>query len=269
MVTQRYNNKIHALTLMAAVLLALSTMSLASPAPTSTKFTGRLLVSGQVTVNGVAAAPGVTAMDRTRIRTGSDGLAIVSVAGRGRIEIRPNSDMTLRLSDKTIGGSLVSGEALVSASRGTAVSVNTARGTAVTDGAGESVMLARYEESAPRFAVARSSARVSAGARTEILRPGQEAALSAVEGVGADRSIRISDVTAGVSRELSGNRVSTPEGDVGDLVRTSADRTTGLAGRSPRTTSGRENANRDKVTGRIPPDGVSARRVQDVSRIIP
>jgi hypothetical protein len=104
------------------------------------KAAGEVVSARQTTINGFTAISGATVFTENRIRTGEHGAAVINLGNLGRIEFGPETDMTLRLSETSIGGELRSNHVVVSARAGTAISINTAESVVTTDGRQPAVM---------------------------------------------------------------------------------------------------------------------------------
>jgi len=76
----------------------------------------------------------MTVFSNNRILTGSQGAAVINLGRLGRIECGADTDMTLRLSEESIGGELRSNRVIVSARAGIAIAINTAKSMVITDG---------------------------------------------------------------------------------------------------------------------------------------
>ena len=263
-----------------ALTVALMTGSVMMPGSSALKVqaagkaTGRLLVSGPVSVNGLTAAPGISVVSQSRIRTGADGTAVVSLGRLGRIELGPGSQMILQLADKEIGGNLIAGSVLVSAAQGTAVALNVADATVTTDGQKASVVMASVEGHSSRIATIGGSARVSHGSKVEVLGPGQQALLSldAAGKVGRDGQIGAAD--AALTSRIVNNRgvVDTRLGPLlGGSVGQAGDTVGGVSGDTSRPATGGTLPTRSRRPDirNSPPQGFDSQRARDVSRIIP
>jgi hypothetical protein len=117
-----------------------------SPSKTARKATGEIVSASKTTINGFSAVSGATVFNNNRIRTGKEGAAIINLGRLGRIELGPETDMTLRISEASIGGELRSSQMVVSAQKGVAITVNTAEGVIITDGR-EPTVLSIYADS--------------------------------------------------------------------------------------------------------------------------
>jgi len=105
------------------------------------KVAGELLVSGKnvVTVNGEAAQNGRSIFSSSTIATPADASAIINLGKIGKIELAPDTTLSLSFSEKGISGDLVSGRVTVlSASH--AVSIKTAEGKVLSLNVGESAL---------------------------------------------------------------------------------------------------------------------------------
>lgn len=103
------------------------------------KVAGELLVSGKnvVTVNGEAAQNGRSIFSSSTIATPADSSAIINLGKIGKIELAPDTTLSLSFSDKGISGNLISGQVTV-LSASNAVSIKTAEGKVLNLNAGES-----------------------------------------------------------------------------------------------------------------------------------
>ena len=191
-------------------LALILTISLVNPlcsssglAQVSPKVSGELLASGNVTLNGTTAVPGVTVFGGSRVKTARDGSAIINLGKYGRIELGPDSELTLRLSEAMIGGTLISGQASVNAPAGVGISVSTAHGVAVSDGKEPSGIKVDLTRGQTRVTSTRGGARISGGSRVESLSPGQEISFGASPAVQAPAPVG-SNVGAGGAAAFGG-----------------------------------------------------------------
>ena len=146
-------------------------------AQTAPQASGDLSVTGQVTLNGTPAIAGATVFNDSRIKTARNGAATVNLGKFGRIELGPETEMTVRFSEGTVGGNLLSGRAIVSSPAGVGVSVATADGVAVADGKQAAVLTVDVTCGNTRVASSRSDAKVTAGNKVEYVAAGQEVAV--------------------------------------------------------------------------------------------
>ncbi|HXG91028.1 MAG TPA: hypothetical protein VNN73_01505 [Blastocatellia bacterium] len=63
---------------------------------------GKLFGTGAITIDGEQASEGVTILSGSRVATGEDGAAVVDLGPLGRIELRPNTTITLSFSDTVV-----------------------------------------------------------------------------------------------------------------------------------------------------------------------
>lgn len=112
-----------------AVLCVYSTVSLAAP----NDIKGEITVNGQVTVNGQTAVSNSTVVSGSTITTGADSSAIISLGKNGRVELLPETSITLRYTDNSIIAMLSTGKVRVSNTAGISATVTTKSATVVAD----------------------------------------------------------------------------------------------------------------------------------------
>lgn len=95
--------------------------------------TGEITVTGQVTVNGQPAVSNQTILSGAVITTAAGSSAVVSLGKLGRVEIQPDSNMTLQFSEGSIITSLEAGRVRVSSSSGVAATATTKHATVIAD----------------------------------------------------------------------------------------------------------------------------------------
>jgi hypothetical protein len=185
-----------------AVMLTVSSFTLlvntSALAQTAAKAAGELSVTGNVAINGTSAITGATVFSESKIKTANNGMATVNLGKLGRIQLGPDSEMTLRFAEGTIGGNLTAGRAVVSAPAGVAVSVVTAEGVAAADGKNASTLTVDVTCGNTRVASTRSDAKVTAGSKVEYVAAGSEVSVGTQT---APRCARLS--TANQSQSLS------------------------------------------------------------------
>jgi hypothetical protein len=105
---------------------------------------GRLLAVGSASINGQKAVTGATVFNESRIDvTCAAGNSVTVDLGRlGRVEISPGAEMVVRFSESSIGGELLSGEAMISSAAGVKVVINTPEGVRAFNGQESSVLSA-------------------------------------------------------------------------------------------------------------------------------
>lgn len=146
------------------------------------KSTGELSVSGSVTINGTSAISGSTVFSESRIRTAANSSAIISLGRLGRLQLGPDSEMTVRFSDGSVGGNLVAGRAVASAPAGVAVSIVTAEGVAASRGDKSSALAVDLTCGNTRVLAARSDATVTSAGKVETVVVGKEVAVGQAKG---------------------------------------------------------------------------------------
>ncbi len=129
MLGKNWINKSFTLLTVLAVLCVYSTVSLAALKDVNAEIT----VTGQVTVNGQTAVSGSTVVSGSTITTGTNSNAIVSLGKNGRVELLPETSLTLKYSDTSIIAMLSSGKVRISNSAGVSATVTTKSATAVAD----------------------------------------------------------------------------------------------------------------------------------------
>jgi hypothetical protein len=172
-----------------------STSALAQTAARS----GELVVAGSVMINGTQAISGATVFSESKIKTARSSGATINLGKIGRIQLGPESEMTLRFADGTIGGNLMAGRAVVSAPVGVAVSVATAEGIATADGKQPAALTVDVSCGNTRVASSRSAAKVTSGAKVEYVAAGSEVAVGQAQG--APRCARLA--TTSMTDKLS------------------------------------------------------------------
>jgi hypothetical protein len=113
-----------------ATLIVYTTLISATPAARS----ARLSVAGTVTVDGQQVISGGTFFSDSTIVTAPDSSATLMLGRYGRIELQPNSSLTLSLTDKGLSGSLSAGGGRVLTPVGVTVNLTTKDGAVIVDG---------------------------------------------------------------------------------------------------------------------------------------
>ena len=156
--------------------------ALAQSARTTKRSAGELSVSGAVTINGTSAISGATVFSESRIRTAANSTAIINLGRMGRLQLGPESEMTVRFSDGALGGSLTAGRAVANAPVGVAVSIVTADGVAESKGGKAASLAVDVTCGNTRVMAGRGDATLTAGGRVETVAVGQEAAAGQAKG---------------------------------------------------------------------------------------
>jgi hypothetical protein len=181
--------------------------ALAQNAP---KVAGELSVSGSVTVNGAGAISGATVFSESRVKTEHNSSATINMGKLGRVQLGPESEITLRFTEGNIGGNLTAGRAIVTAPAGVAVSIATADGIASADGKQASALTVDVACGNTRVAAARNGAKVTSGSKVEYLAAGSEVAVgqTAKQGQGQAQPSRCPRLAASKPLRLSSGAVA-------------------------------------------------------------
>jgi hypothetical protein len=178
-------------------------------AQTASKAAGDLSVTGQVTLNGAAAISGATVFSSSRVKTWPKGAATVNLGKLGRIELGPDTEMTLSFSEGTVGGQLLSGRAVVSAPAGVAISVTTSDGAAVADGKQATSLIVDVTCGNTRVASSRGDAKVTSSNKVEYVAAGQEVAVGTQTPAQGSRCTRLTAAgAAGTGGGLSAGAIA-------------------------------------------------------------
>lgn len=113
-----------------AILMVYSVVLTAKPMV----HTGSLSIVGEVTVDGQKVTSGGTFFSDSTIVTAADSRVVLSLGRLGRIELLPNSSLSLTLADNGISGTMNSGRSRVSTPAGVAVNIATKDGAINVDG---------------------------------------------------------------------------------------------------------------------------------------
>ncbi|MEP6920458.1 MAG: FecR domain-containing protein [bacterium] len=132
MISTTWSRKSLAVCLSVVVLSVYSMVALAAPGAKIAS--GELSISGQVTVNGQSVISGGTLFSDSVIVTADHSSAFVSLNKMGRVELAPNSSLTLSFTENSITGMLDKGVAHVSTLAGASVNITTKDGSVVVDG---------------------------------------------------------------------------------------------------------------------------------------
>lgn len=160
------------------VLAALCTLvfQTALATPLNEEF-GQLMVAKGVTVDGIPATGGLTVISGSRIKTQTEGRAILNLGKLGRVQIGAEAEIALKFAEGSITGELVSGWAVFSSPKGVDIAIKTTDGTAVADGDKPSVLRIDLTGGTTRVEVD-GAARLSDGTKTEFVAAGEEVELS-------------------------------------------------------------------------------------------
>ncbi len=151
-------------------------------AQSSKKSAGELSVTGAVTINGTSAISGATVFSESRIKTSANSSAVINLGRLGRLQLGPDSEMTVRFNDGALGGSLTSGRAMANAPAGVAVTITTADGVAAAGGTKPAAIAVDVTCGNTRVLAARSDATLTASGRVETIAPGKEVSAGQAKG---------------------------------------------------------------------------------------
>lgn len=179
------------------------TSAIAQSASKTLGAAGELSVSGSVTINGTQAITGATIFSESRVKTARNSTASISLGRLGRVQLGPESEMTLQFTGSAIGGNLAAGRTVVSTPAGISINVATAEGVATSDGKLASALTVDVTCGNTRVAATRNNAKVTTGAKVENVAAGSEVAVGQAQ---APRCTRLS--TAGRGMELSAGGIA-------------------------------------------------------------
>ncbi len=94
---------------------------------------GEITVNGQVLVNGQTVTSNTTIMSGSTIVTKENSTATINLGENGRVELLPDTTMTLKFNSNSIIGSLNAGKVRVTNKAGVATSFTTKNSTVVAD----------------------------------------------------------------------------------------------------------------------------------------
>jgi hypothetical protein len=167
-------------------------------AQTAAKAAGELSVTGSVTINGTSAISGATVFSESKIKTARNGMATVNLGKLGRVQLGPESEMTVSFADGKVGGNLTAGRAVVSTPAGVGINVATAEGVVTADSKAASSLTIDVTCGNTRVASSRNDAKVASGSKVEYVAAGSEVSVGSQT---APRCARLS--TANQSQSLS------------------------------------------------------------------
>lgn len=163
----------------AAMMAVSSFYTLVAPSTLaqSPQTAGELSVTGSVMINGTAAISGATVFSDSKIKTSRNSAATVNLGKLGRVQLGPESEMTLQFVAGNIGGNLTSGRAVVNAPVGVTINVVTADGVATSEGKQAVTLMIDVTCGNTRVAATRSAAKVTSGSKVEVVAAGSEVAM--------------------------------------------------------------------------------------------
>lgn len=137
---------------------------------------GRLVaVIGEVTVNGTSASSGTIVSSGSTVTTGAKSSSVVSLGKLGRVEVLPDTTMTLSFTDSSISVSMLgSGRVRVSSSMGTAANATTNDGEIVATGSGQNQFTVDTSCGDTLVAVKKGSVELRAGGTVKQIAAGNQ-----------------------------------------------------------------------------------------------
>lgn len=122
--------------LIATLYATFSMVALANP----DKLAGELIINGkssaQVTVNGEAAQTGRSIFSASTVTTPENATATINLGKAGKVELAPNSSLTVNFDQNSISGNLTAGTVTVIGSSDTSAVINTTKGSVSSANAG-------------------------------------------------------------------------------------------------------------------------------------
>lgn len=146
-------------------------------AQTTPKSAGELTSANQVLLNGRPAAAGHTLFSNSRIKTAKRGGGTINLGKLGRVELGPETEITLKFSPGTMDGELAGGRLTLSSSSGVRVSITTAKGLVTSTGKTATVMTIEVLDDQARVAAHLGEVNVASADKNERIVAGEEIAL--------------------------------------------------------------------------------------------
>lgn len=147
-------------------------------AQTPGRVSGELMAARGATINGLGAVSGQTVFNNNRVRTGNGGQAVISLGPRGRMEIGPEADLTVKLLPSGIGGEIRSGSIKLSAPTGVPISIVTPKGLVTAGGLQGSILQVEIVRETTRITSMLGESQIVSGPRIERLPAGEELAIT-------------------------------------------------------------------------------------------
>jgi hypothetical protein len=160
--------------LMMAVGVFNTLVTITALAQNTSQVAGELSKTGTVTINGTPAISGATIFTDSQLKTERNSGATISLGKLGKVQLGPETEMTLRFAEGSIGGNLTSGRAVVHSAAGVAVSIVTADGVATADGKQAADLTVDVTCGNTRVGAANSQAKVTSGSKVEFVAAGSE-----------------------------------------------------------------------------------------------
>lgn len=118
-----YPKRIRSFVASSLAIAIFTTSSMVALATPDRRLMGELTVTGAsgVSVNGERAVSGRSISSSSVVATSADSSAVINLGKTGRIELAPNSSLSLNFDEKTISGSINEGDVKISSAPGVAV----------------------------------------------------------------------------------------------------------------------------------------------------
>jgi hypothetical protein len=173
---------------------------------------GRLTTRGNnpVTVNGTSARSGETIFTGQSIRTPEGVGATVNLPGLGRVDIAPNSNVTVTFGEGKVNVVLVSGCAILTADRGSVGSVESGGSTRSTEGTQGGVIDICAAATPGGAPVVGQGAAASAGAGATGAGAAAATATGAGGGLGTGSALALMAASVGTFAVVANRVISTP-----------------------------------------------------------
>ncbi|HEY0173578.1 MAG TPA: hypothetical protein VGB98_21380 [Pyrinomonadaceae bacterium] len=187
--------------LSAEVVCAATSRLVAAAVPAQGAPQGRLTTRGNnpVTVNGNSARSGETVFSGQSVQTPAGVGATVNVPGMGRVDIAPNSNVTVSFGEGKINVTVVSGCAILTANRGTAGTLTAGGTTQQTKGTEGGVIDACASTTPGGAPVVGQGAAAAAGAGAGSAAAGAAAGGGGLFGLGTAGTVGVIAAAAGAT----------------------------------------------------------------------
>ncbi len=125
--------------------------------------------SNGTTINQTQALSGTTIFTNSRVKTGANGVAVVSLGQQGRIELGSSTEISLQFSNGMVGGTLLGGKVIVSVPSGVNVNLITPDGSVASLTSQSSRFAVDVTAGKTNVVATRGAAKVSAGGRISVI----------------------------------------------------------------------------------------------------
>lgn len=174
----KYKKSTHMLVSLICLTTLIGNLVVRPGAASAVAGSGQLTFAKQVTINGNNASSGQTVFNGNKIRVGSLGAAVINLGRLGRVELGANSEMSLRVSDGNIGGTLITGCLAITAPAGEGIEIETRGGKIRSAGKQSSSLFLGIKGNTANVYPNLGEISVTAGEDTELAKPGELLALT-------------------------------------------------------------------------------------------